>query len=88
MDNEKMGCDDLLSKIQELEFVAVDLNLYLDNHPQNKNAIADYNTVTRELTNLKKLYETQNGPLSNFGCSESQYPWQWVNEPWPWEIGE
>ena len=88
MDNEKMGCDDLLLKIQELEFVAVDLNLYLDNHPQNKNAIADYNTVTKELNNIKKLYEAQNGPLSNFGCSESPYPWQWVNEPWPWQIGE
>lgn len=88
MDNEKIAGEDLLMKIQELQFVAVDLNLYLDNHPQNKNAITDYNTVARELTNMKKLYESQNGPFCNFGCSESQSPWQWVNEPWPWEIGE
>ena len=28
-----LKCDELLRKIQELEFTAVDLKLFLDNHP-------------------------------------------------------
>ena len=88
MEHDKMGCENLLLKIQELEFAAVDLNLFLDNHPENKNALADFNVITRELMKLKKIYEQEFGPLANFGCSESEYPWAWVNEPWPWEMSE
>lgn len=86
MDHENLSCDNLLLKIQELEFAAVELNLYLDNHPECKNALVDYNAVTRELMKLKKIYDTEYNPLANFGNSESKFPWAWVNEPWPWEI--
>jgi len=86
MEYGNQSCENLLLKLQELTFAAVDLNLYLDNHPENKNALADFNAITRELNKLKKLYEAENGPLTNFGCSESKYPWEWVNDPWPWEI--
>jgi spore coat protein JB len=88
MENDNLGCEGLLLKLQELCFAAVDLNLYLDNHPENKNALADYDAISREIKNVKKIYETENGPLTNFGCSESKYPWAWTNEPWPWELNE
>lgn len=84
MDNLKRN--ELLRKIQELEFAAVDLNLFLDTHPTNQPALSDYNAITEELKRLKKIYETNFGPLSNFGNSPSQYPWRWIDEPWPWEI--
>lgn len=83
---ENINIKDLLRKIQELEFAAVDLNLYLDNHPDNKQAVMDYNNITQELMKCKKIYEAECGPLTNFGYCPSQYPWRWVNEPWPWEI--
>jgi spore coat protein JB len=85
---EGMNQCELLQRIRELEFAAVDLNLYLDNHPSCQKALIDYNTITQDLIRLKKVYEAQFGPLTNYGCSLSQYPWQWVNEPWPWETGE
>jgi spore coat protein JB len=84
----EMNCDELFKKIHELEFAAVDLNLFLDTHPSNQQALMDYNRIAAELIQLKKMYEMQNGPLTNFGCSPSQYPWKWVDEPWPWERGE
>ena len=80
--------ENLSKKLHELEFAAVELNLYLDNHPDNKNALADFNAISRELMSVKKMYEQEVRMLCNFGYSESQYPWAWVNEPWPWEIGE
>lgn len=90
---ENMSYDDMtrvemMRRIKELEFATVDLNLFLDNHPQNQQALMDYNRFTKELMELKKKYEAQYGVLTNFGQSQSQYPWTWVNEPWPWEIGE
>ena len=76
---------DLLKKIQEIEFVCLDMNLYLDTHPDDRNAVAAYNSFANQLAQLKCTYETYYGPLLNFGFSPSKYPWQWIEEPWPWE---
>lgn len=78
----------LMRKIKELTFATVDLNLYLDIHPKCQQAVMDYNCFTEELTKVRRLYEAKYGPLTNFGHSPSQYPWAWINEPWPWESGE
>lgn len=76
---------ELESKLYEFKFAAIDLNLYLDNHPDNKKALMDYNNITEELKKLTNIYETQFGPLTNFGGSKSQYPFGYIDEPWPWE---
>ncbi|MBP1853679.1 spore coat protein CotJB [Metaclostridioides mangenotii] len=34
---------------------------------------------------LGYAYENQYGPLTNFGYAPSRSPWQWNDEPWPWE---
>ena len=44
-----MNCDELMLRIQALEFTAVDLNLYLDTHPCDARALADYNQVVAAL---------------------------------------
>lgn len=75
----------LMNKIRQLEFAAVDLNLYLDNFPNNRAALSAYNKYTSQLLELKKEYEERYGILTNFGSSTSKYPWSWVNDPWPWE---
>ncbi len=77
---------ELLRKIQELEFACIDLNLYLDTHPWDQRALAEFNAFASQLAMVKKQYESMYGPLSNFGQSFSQYPWQWIESPWPWEI--
>jgi spore coat protein JB len=79
---------ELINKIREYEFATVDLNLYLDNFPQCQQALAAYNTFTSKLIELKKEYEMKYGILTNFGYAESQMPWSWINDPWPWEIEE
>jgi len=76
----------MLKEIMSYEFTAVDLNLYLDTHPSDQRALAEYNQVVHHLHMLKRAYEQCYGPLANFGYTPSQYPWQWINEPWPWEM--
>lgn len=76
----------MLINIQALEFTAVELTLFLDTHPNDQRALMDYNQVTQQLRVAKSLYEQRYGPLMVFGNSPSKYPWQWIEEPWPWEI--
>jgi len=77
---------DLLKKIMELEFACQDLNLYLDTHPEDQKALQDYNYYSGQLAMVKQQYSQYYGPLMVFGHCQSQYPWKWVEDPWPWEI--
>lgn len=77
----------LLSKIQQLEFTTLDLNLYLDTHPDDAQALAMFNQVHTELKQSVHSYEQMYGPLLNFGFSPAtKNYWNWVDSPWPWEI--
>ncbi|BBB90702.1 MAG TPA: spore coat protein CotJB [Methylomusa anaerophila] len=85
MDDDRQRA--LLLKVQEMEFVAVELNLYLDTHPCDADAINDYNCAVKELRKYKEKYESEYGPLLNFGFGGfSRKPWQWIESPWPWEL--
>lgn len=76
----------LLRRIQEIEFVAIDLNLYLDTHPDDQRALCDYNHASQQLQALMREYERCYGPLMPFGHGVSQPPWAWIEDPWPWDI--
>lgn len=87
MDYENPNPAGMLKRLQEMEFVAIELNLYLDTHPCDERAINDYNCAVEALMQLKKEYVACFGPLMNFGWGgPSQAPWQWSRGPWPWEL--
>ncbi|HEY8365290.1 MAG TPA: spore coat protein CotJB [Haloplasmataceae bacterium] len=79
---------ELMTKIQELGFSAVELNLFLDTHPDDVQALQDYSYILSELQQLKQIYNQNYGPLANFGQAyvRRNY-WDWVaeDEKWPWE---
>lgn len=77
---------EFLKRLQEIDFVLVELNLYLDTHPGDVDALEQYNWYARKRAKLAKAYERQYGPLTNFGHSPNQYPCGWDEGPWPWEI--
>jgi spore coat protein JB len=79
-----MNKDTMLEKLMELDFMAVDLQLYLDTHPNCSNALAKYNETICQSTILRKQYEEIYGPLYSFR-SEAGTSWRWNNEPWPWQ---
>mgnify|MGYP000855895477 FL=1 len=76
---------DLIKSIQKVGFAVVELQLYLDTHPCDANALSTYNCYVRQQQNLIAAYERMYGPLRS-NTSQSCYPWQWINEPWPWEM--
>jgi len=81
------GQAQMLIEIQKLQFAAVELNLFLDTHPNDQQALALYNQVHHELKQHVEKYEQIYGPLLNYGYSRAiQNTWNWVENPWPWEI--
>jgi len=80
-------CRKLLRRMQELEFVAVELNLYLDTHPNDTRAIMEYNRIHDELMQVSEEYNRTCGPHLGFGQSRNMgNTWLWAEQPWPWEI--
>lgn len=74
-----------LYRLQEMAFAAHDLNLYLDTHPNDSNAIRLYNEYNKQEKMLNDAYERKYGPV-NLSDNEglSMTPWTWIKEPWPW----
>jgi spore coat protein JB len=76
----------LMEQLQATDFVLVELTLYLDTHPSDMEAINQFNQFSKERRQLKKAFETQFGPLLQYGNSYSAYPWNWADSPWPWQV--
>lgn len=80
-----MKKNEMLYNIQKYLFYSVDLNLYLDNFPENKEAKDDYRIISYKLMGLIEEYEKCYGPLMGFGMSYGKKQEQWTDAPWPWE---
>ena len=79
-----MNKKELLERISEIQFVCVELNLYIDTHPDDADALSDYASYSMMLKNLIKTYEEQYGPLMGFGHSATEEG-SWVCSCWPFE---
>jgi spore coat protein JB len=80
------GYYDQLLQIQQTDFVCFELNLYLNTHPDDQQAINQYNEFAQKSKMLKQQFESAYGPLMHAGQSYSSAPWVWNNPPWPWQI--
>jgi spore coat protein JB len=76
----------LMEQLQTVDFVLVELTLYLDTHPDDTEAVNQFNQYAKDRRRIKKLFESQFGPLIQFGNSYSGYPWNWKDSPWPWQV--
>jgi spore coat protein JB len=76
----------LLCELQTLDFVLVELTLYLDTHPTDMPALQQFNQFAQKRQQVAAAYEVKFGPLLQFGHSFSRYPWQWSQDPWPWQV--
>lgn len=75
-----------LEEIQVLDFVILELTLYLDTHPGDMDAIRQYNEYVKNRKTTVKQFEKNFGALTSFGYSYSKYPWEWIEAPWPWQV--
>ena len=72
-----------LNAIRKLQFFAVDLNLYLDLHPDNKGMLDLFKKYVKEEKELCNEYVNKYGPLEVNEVKGQKF--DWINSPWPWE---
>ena len=75
----------LLYQIMQYKFALVELNLYLDTHPSDRNAIELYNKYLKIEKEMCNKYESMYGPISLDSNYLGDNNWNWKNSPWPWE---
>jgi spore coat protein JB len=80
-----MQRDSLLKQVTALDFVTVDLGLYLDTHPNDQLAIEEYNKTVLEAQAIRADYEKLYGPVCSFRVPNNGDNFAWINGPWPWE---
>lgn len=86
MNCAQMSCDQLLKLVYQTGFAMDDVNLFLDTHPCDQNALNYYQYVSRLRSEAMAAYQAQCGPLMVDQVKSCDY-WNWVDDKWPWEGG-
>lgn len=75
----------LLARVMMLEFNMHELNLYLDTHPNDQQALDQFHVFHKAAHEARDEYQKQFGPLAIFDVHNPDVPWAWSGGPWPWE---
>lgn len=76
--------EDLLN-LNQMQFAVHEINLFLDNYPNDNNMLNLYNKYKESYLNLLQEFENRYGPVMVSSDVLNTTPWAWNNEPWPWE---
>ncbi len=79
-----MNRKQMLEWVQALCFVVVDMQLYLDTHPCDEEALAYYKDAVKKYKEAKREYEDVYGPLTATSATDTDH-WAWAETPLPWE---
>lgn len=74
-----------MESIRALDFALYEVTLYLDAYPTNCQALELYHRLLEQRDTAVKEYEAKVGPLTFLG-NTSKTQWDWINEPFPWDI--
>ena len=72
-----------LTQLQTMAFMIQELALYLDTHRVDSEALEVYRSYQKMYHDCKREYEKKCGPLTH--TSQTEGPYRWLDEPWPWE---
>ena len=84
MVNQKERPETPTTELQALGFAVQELALYLDTHPEDKEALELYRSYQDMLHKGMMLYTEKCGPLNHKMPSGSDR-YNWIDDPWPWE---
>ena len=76
--------EEMLIAISESSFMMHDLNLYLDVHPDDTNALNMFSMYREKTNQLITSYERKYGPICVKGDIPSKTPFAWEAKNWPW----
>lgn len=72
-----------MGELMALGFAIGELGLYLDTHPDDREALELHNSYVRMYQEAVQKFEAQYGPIRQATVMEDKYTW--LKNPWPWE---
>lgn len=72
------------TELQTLSFAIVELGLYLDTHPNDREALELYQAYQKMYHQCMMEFGDKYGPLTH-GHPTQGDRYRWTNDPWPWE---
>lgn len=76
-----------LAELQALEFVVLELNLYLDTHKDDAEAFQLFKQFSAMEKAAKAAYESKFGPITKETAAAGD-SYQWLCDPWPWNFAQ
>ena len=83
--NPRNQYDEDILNLNQMQFASHEINLLLDNYPNDTNMLNLYNNYKENYLNMLQQFETKYGPTMVSSNFLNKTPWAWDNEPWPWE---
>ena len=75
----------LMKQLQMYDFAVIEAGLFLDTHPNDKEALNYFNKVRKLAENAREDYEKKYGP-NLMTSTEGRTNWEWALKPGPWEV--
>lgn len=77
-----------LGELQALEFVLLELGLYLDTHKDDAEAFVLFQQYAALEKAGREKYEAMYGPVTMSATANAKNWSCWINDPWPWDFPE
>lgn len=77
--------EQLLRCISVTGFACTDACLYLDTHPEDREALDYFDGNNRKYQEALHEYSKTYGPLTLAHVHQSKDYWKWIEQPWPWQ---
>ena len=74
-----------MTEMQALGFAIQELALYLDTHPEDKEALELYRSYQQIHHDCTMKFNAQCRPMTHF-MPNDDHKFTWIHDPWPWEI--
>lgn len=81
MDNRKA----IVERIKAYDFAMIEMNLYLDTHPQDKQALCLFQMYNEKRQLLVNEYEKHFGEFITTVNDVQGDRFTWICDPWPWD---
>lgn len=78
----------MIKRIKSYDFALVEMNLYLDTHPDDHQALCLFKMYNEKREALVCEYERYFGPYIVTVNDVQGNSFDWICDPWPWEYSK
>ena len=76
-----------MAELQALEFVVLELGIYLDTHKDDAEAFKLFQQFSAMEKAAKAAYESKYGPITKEAAATCG-SYRWLSDPWPWNYAQ